>query len=658
MPNNAFIQFNAPLQSGDNFQFFDGFSTLYVEYSSFDSSFITPSGNLTQDINNTVRFINNNYNQTNKYSVTANFTEGSIIIIDNTDKLTFTESFNNTGGRLTLSVNNRPLETPIQITDISLVENETDPCLFVDVVVSTNIQADSIGGTVSQPVSTNPFTVTYNRDSINDIVIVANEGSTMDVRKIYVPVISQSNFSLDILLAPNNNTITVINELKKAINIELEYSIDNTFFYSSSSFSSVTEENGNIYIRDNIGCSFSLPFTITGFEPNVYKREPLCYVSEQNSLIWVNQSNKVNVLSYKEDTSINDMDFKQLFQNSDGIIRQQIKSSYENNIVFLVDCQGNETILPVIKKSSNIGITDVRDITLVNANYLGETYIGVKYVSGNTYDPLTLAINGDYFLGSLSPFFMEINDYIQIEGAGWYRVKDKVFKDNTQTLVLDVLLRDFPIESEQTLKGTSVYNQQNYELYEFSVDLEQLNGNYYMKLESTDEEFNDVCFITEYFNVSEIQLRTYRLDYYNSENNETNYSTGIRNLIRIPYDKRLTYSPNDTQDVYLTDTNAVSVESTYRDFYTLDTENIPMGFVRKIGLSVSNDRLFIDEMSVLKNKEIETERIDVTNLYKTTIEFIKSDYVFTSISDDGSIVLPSGNPLGISGDTNGLLFVN
>ena len=112
------------------------------------------------------------------------------------------------------------------------------------------------------------------------------------------------------------------------------------------------------------------------------------------------------------------------------------------------------------------------------------------------------------------------------------------------------------------------------------------------------------------------------------------------------------------QDVYLTDTNAVSIETTYRDFYALSTIPIPMGFVRKIGLAVSNDRLFLNGLSLLKNAELESTRIGVSNLYNLTIQFIRSDYAFTSIADDGSIELPTGQPLGNNGDSNGLLFAN
>ena len=215
----------------------------------------------------------------------------------------------------------------------------------------------------------------------------------------------------------------------------------------------------------------------------------------------------------------------------------------------------------------------------------------------------------------------------------------------------------FPVTG-QTLRATAIYNIKDYEVYEFSFDCNTLEGDYYITYEATDSEFETIKQKTEWFNVNNFQPRTYVLQYYNTENNETNYSTGIRNKIRISYNKTLDYSPNDTQDVYLTDTNAVSIETTYRDFYTLQTEAIPQNFIRKIGLAVSNDRLFLNGMSLLKNSELEVERLGVNNLYTLTIQFIRSDYAFTSISDDGSITLPTGQPLGNNGDSNGLLFAN
>ena len=279
-----------------------------------------------------------------------------------------------------------------------------------------------------------------------------------------------------------------------------------------------------------------------------------------------------------------------------------------------------ESVIVPDKKSNNFDITDVRDVKILSVNYLGSSFVGVQYGLGNTYDPNTLVVNGSYNLGVIVPSFMNVGEYMQIEGAGWFKVINISYYDGMETLVLESLVNSFPLlVVGQTLKWNYKIQQiRLYELYEFSFDCNTLSGDYYITYNITDSEFDNINYRTEWFNVSDNHLNTYLLQYYNSENNETNYSTGITNKIRIPYINTLTYIPNDTNDVYLTDNYAVNIESTYRDLFSLEVIPIPMGFLRKIGLAVSNDRLFLNGLSLLKNQELETERIGLNNVYKPT----------------------------------------
>ena len=98
------------------------------------------------------------------------------------------------------------------------------------------------------------------------------------------------------------------------------------------------------------------------------------------------------------------------------------------------------------------------------------------------------------------------------------------------------------------------------------------------------------------------------------------------------------------------------VEATNKKGYLLNVFPVPEGMVDKISLATSNDRLFLNGMSLLRSEEIESERLGVSNLYRVNITFIKSDYAFTSIADDGSIILPTGKPLGVGGGSDGLLL--
>lgn len=668
MSSKITIKFNAPASVGDILQIQDSNtpSTLIdIQYQT--TAFSLPvTGSISQDISNTESLLNNNYNSTGRYKVTANYGTSEIEILDKIGNSQFSVTQNNTVGDITTNIVNEPVVTKVSISSASISENTTNTCTLFDLTVTTNIQVTEITSPVIQSVNTNPFTIVgVPRDSINDILISVNDGATSDDFSIYVPVTNSSYFDADVVDTPSGASVSINRTSAKSPLFNYTYSLDNVTFYNSNSFSGLSVGNYTAYIKDGLNCSTSIDFVVSEFIPNVFDREAYFKVSEQNSLISVKREvidevtifkNPTNTLSFEEETDINRRNFKQLFQKKDGVTTQQYKSNYSDVTINLVDCDGNESVIIPEKKTENFNITDVRDVTLLPVDYLGSSYVGVQYKVGDTYDPDTLVVNGSYNLGSDVPEFMNVDDYIQIEGAGWYKVTNVDYYSGIETLVLQSTESGFPLSLNQTVKGTSIYDALNYEVYEYSLDLNTLYGDYYVTYSATDSNYEDANERTEWFNVSDVQFSTYLLQYYNSENNETNYSTGIANKLRIPYDVSLTYLPNDTQDVYLTDTNAVNIESTYRDLYSLECKNVPLGMVRKIGLAVSNDRLFLNGLSLLKNSELEVERIGVSNVYKVTIQFVRSDYAFTNISSDGSIVLPTGTPIKINGSGNGLLL--
>lgn len=619
---------------------------------------ILPSGNINVDILDTQTFINGGYNSTNRYNVTADYTLNTVTVEDRIGGVsTFSVVSNNTAGKLTTVLANQPVQPQFKINTVTLLESATDKCNLVSLVVATTEQATNITSPVSASVTTNPFTITgVSRDSVNDITVTVNNSTQTDTRALFVPKIESSLFDLQIIKAPSSSSLNIIWKGARPPYFNLTYSLNNVTFYSSTSFSGLAVGSHTLYIKDSIGCSISIPFIITAFQPNVFVREADFKITEQNSLIYVKREstnncsifkNQTNTLSYEEDTQANNQSFKQLFQKCDGVRKEQLRTNYTTVTSKLVNCDGVEVNLPLTKKTTNLNITDVRDVKISSVSYLNSSFVGVSYVSGKTYNPLTLVESGSYYLGSDVPAFMNAGDYVSIAGAGWQLVKDVVYINNIQYLILNILTASFPIPvTGQTLKGTSVYNQLPYEVYEFQFDFNTLSGDYHVVISGTDTEFTAVKYMTEWFNVKKEQDNTYVLDYYNSVNNETNYSTGIRNRIRVPYSISLTQSPNDTQEVYLTDTSAVMTEADYREFYTLEVLPLPLNFTRKIGLAVSNDRLFLNGLSLLKNKELEQERVGLSNLYKLTIQFVRSDYVFSNISDDGSIVITEGEVLG------------
>ena len=668
MSSKIIINFNSPATAGDILRIQDSntpSTVIDIQFATGSNS-LPVTGFISKDIDFVAALINNNYNATGRYLVSANYSAQKIEIVDAIGNSTFSEVQNNTLGNLTTTSENEPVAEIIGIESIVLSENSSNPCGLFDMTITTNVQADEITSPVVQGVTTNPFTITgVSRDSVDNVLISVNNGNSRDSDSVYAPVTNSAAFKTDVVNTPTGGSVTVSLLNGNTADFDYQYSLDDATYYNSNSFSGLSNGNYTVYIKDSLGCSTSLDFEITEFIPNFFDRKAFFEVSEQNSLICVNKENTdgitvfknpTNTLSFQEETGINRRSFKQLFEKKDGIITQQFKSNYTDTSVKMFNCSGGYVEILTEKKTSNFDITDVRDVSLKGVNYLGSSFVGVQYKTGNTYDPVTLTQDGSYNLGVSTPDFMNVNDYIQIEGAGWYQIVNVDYYDGIETLVLNSSVNGFPISMNVTVKGTSVYDILPYEIYEFSIDMNTLSGDYYITYSATDSNYEDVEKISEWFNVSENQFSTYLLQYYNSENNETNYSTGIINKIRIPYEMKLTYLPNDTQDVYLTDTNAVNIESTYRDLYSLECRPVPLGMVRKIGLAVSNDRLFVNGLSLLKNTELEVERIGVSNVYKVIVQFVRSDYAFTNIASDGSIVLPQGTPIFTDGNENGFLI--
>jgi hypothetical protein len=406
-----------------------------------------------------------------------------------------------------------------------------------------------------------------------------------------------------------------------------------------------------------------MPFTVDAFTPNLIDYDAVFDISNINSIrfkddeTWSSSTLKTpyNTLSFEENVRIPNTSFLQLWTNDD-IIRTQVNSNYETITAKLIDSNEAETSLIVSKMTANMNLTDVRDGTIVSATYNENNYTAVKYGSGNTYDPITLLDNGDYNLGTSAPTWMNKGDYVNIQGSGWHKVLDKINSNGYEVLILNLLYTEFTL-TPGTFKITSVYNAINTEDYEFSCDFTLLSGYYKIEVTATDANFGTKTKLSEWQYIKSEHPRTYLIEYYNSENNEINYNTGITHKLRIPYVQNLEWNPNSELEIYVTDTNTVNLESKYRGFWSFTPNLLPTVMAEKLTLAFLQDRLFIETVNFLSEGEPESKKVG--SQYQIIPNLVKSNYVYDSNSGlgSGTIVLPTGSPLSIDSDASGLLFV-
>lgn len=668
MATNIVLTFNSVPSIGTAITISDSFTGI-----SMSETFVSERSAAYQSSTNFGGFVgaaanyqtafNLDYNNTSLYTVTRS--NKAVTITANNANSQFTVTSNTTAGAVTTVVNNETPPVVLTLNSVAISEAASNPCDNVKITATTNVQADNINLPISQPVATNPFVFTVPR--AESISVRFDKNSTnSNLIKVYAPKLLASYFDIQILNTPSLASITVNNTFPFTPSYNITYSLDDVTYQSSNTFTSLAEGSYTLYIKDDIGCSISIAFTVDSFSPTLIDYDAYFDISNINSIrfkkneTWsaANPKTPYNTLSFEENVKLANKSFLQLRTTSD-IIKTQFESNYTTHTATLIECDGTETALTITQMTQNMNQTDVRDGTVFSVSYNSNNYIGLRFGSGNTYDPITLVDNGDYNLGETLMDWLDIGEYVNIQGAGWYKILDIVYTGGYYSLVLNVLANQFPI-ALGTYKTTSIHNILNTEKFEFTVDFTNLTeGHYQIRVTASDPVFGTATpFLSEYQWLKSEHPCTYFIQYYNTENNEINYSTGITHSLRIPYIDTMRWKPNTEQDIYVTDTNTVNLKSKYRGFWEFVVKPLPTMMAEKLVLALLHDRLFIDGESYLLEGDAESSTKG--GQYQITANLVKANYVFDSNSGLGSgeIISPTETTLNVNPGSAGLLFVD
>lgn len=614
---------------------------------------------LQQTVFNYNKYFGIDYNNTSLYTISYNTLLQTVSISANNVNSQFSVSENTTAGAVTTSINNEAPPVVFGIDSIAISEASVNPCDNVKLTIETSEEAEWILSPVTQSVNTNPLVIDVPREE--NITVTMSLDGVNKSQTISVPKLLASYFDLDVINTPSGASVRVNKNYLYAPLFSLTYSLDDSTYQSSNYFPNLSEGDYTVYIKDSIGCKVSIDFTVDEFVANVVDYDAICEVSNLNPIRYkVNESwsstvlkTPNNTLSFEENVKMPNKAFVQPFVKTDAPITQ-IKTNYSTVEAKIIDNQGNETSLTVSKRTNNMNITDVRDAVVLGTTYNNQNYVAVKFSGGKTYNPITLAENGDYNMGESVPDWINKDDYLNIQGVGWYKVLDVVYNTNAYVVVVNLLFADFPLTAG-TFKVSTVYNAIDFERYEFVPNLATLEGYYKIQIDISDSDFGSKSFLSEWLDIKAEHPNTKLIQYYNSENNEINFNTGFVGAIRLPLADDLTWKTNTEQEIYVTDTNTVNLESKYRGFWDFRSKLLPTMMAEKIALILIQDRLFIDTVNYLTEGEIETK--PVGSQYQIIANLVKSDYVFNSNSglSIGEITV-QGVPLAIS-PSGGFLLV-
>ena len=559
------------------------------------------------------------------------------------------------------------------ITSATL-SNNTAPCDFVDVTITTSIQADSyfMGRGELIILTTNPFTVSVPRTNQSKIMVNGG-GITLDVAQVvngdpwfYFNEVYIDNIEVAVATDVLSGATVTINVTYPSQQEQLptgysalEYSLDNVTFVSSNVFSGQAEGDYTIYVKDAFGCTVSKDYTVNA----TAGREPYFFISNINSLgfskneTWNgNQDgihkNSQNTLSGVDLGRISYVQ-NDIFRNEDNI-KIQFKSNYQDHIIHVENCSGQEITninlnIEATRMSTNLNLFESLDCTA----YIREGgNLGIYFTSGDTYDINGATIpGGGYTLQGNLPDSAIIGNsiFIQVgDGSGGYHyngiyVIENIFYDRDVNKRVIAINTNANILAGDTLGlMRAYYDIIPFEVYEFDIDFANImqylptfgqgsERTIRFRIEVQDDVYQNLDYYTEYIDVLNESTYTQSrglenllaINYYGDNNRSIFYLYGISHFIRAEV-LSLENTVIDESEAQIGDLKTYLSRSTVNQGLIIRFAEVTERVKIKILLALSSKYLFINTVGYVKNSAFEVELIQGTNLYTITATLIQS----------------------------------
>jgi len=546
-----------------------------------------------------------------------------------------------------------PDAVPISVTNVSYAQ-AGDACNKVLATVTTSSLATTVTSPVSIPNNTdNPFTFEYTRGAFINISGRNAQQETFSHGTITPGRLMEASMSVAVVNAPNGSTAT--GSIPLPTGTTLEWSINDIAYQASNTFTNLIPGSYTMYVRDTLGCKVSKTFTVTEFESEgVGVTAPIADLpSKLNSIRFYRKkadgdySIDENVMNC-ETPYVNARFGTQKFKNSDEI-RTQIRSNYENLTMTVSDSLGNDYDIPAQKVTDNVGKNDSRDATIYG---LENGQSAIFFTSGQKYIYGTSTPDGAYSLNGALPAWGRLGNFVAI-GLGWYEIVDIAYSDEKNA---EVLIVDFSHDViEEVIQVSSIYNAQDYEVYEFLIDFSLFQDRFVqVVIDETDSkgEYSDVQFRSDIIQVADSFHKHVTVEWWNKENSGgIMYSTGITHKANLPliYSKGISIEDSDSDT---TDSSAYLIESSVHEGDEFKFGWMAKEMWRKLVYAVNHDYWSVDGVMYVKNAEVEENHLSLSNQYAPTIIGIKSDSAYSSKPTGDGNATPIELPNLIKSDGN------
>jgi len=526
-----------------------------------------------------------------------------------------------------VEIDNAPPVPDFRISSITYSQADSQPCQKVKATITTT----DLAVTMFSPnyIGTNgdnPIVIDVLRGAIIDFYVRNAGGDEYTQTEPTPALLNKSNFNLLIQNNPVGATVIV---QTSTVGLILEYSLNGVSFQSSETFTGLPVGSHTMYVRDNLGCSFDLDFQIdslVGVQQAYFLLPKSNSIRYANRITWGDSENyktDENTLSCEVDVDLPYQELQQ-FQSADKVTTQ-FRSNYASNVASVIKEDGSIVNVPVLKMTDNLNIKDRRDARVYN---LQNGKSGVYFVSGNTYDYLTLVQNGTYALNGLTPEWAQQGNYFDIAGA-WYIIEEIVFDDVKNADVL-VITRTHTGSETNVVVG-SIFNRFNYEVYEYMVDMvNYIDQKIQTRLVVSDPKYTTITHLSEVLWIKVKHESVVEIRYKNKTNTDIFYSTGIEHIIRIGLIKSGGKNEAESED-YKTDTTTILLNGNVYEGTEFHFEPVTKEIMTKLMIALHHESVKINGVYYVINGNVNVDGPQgESNLYLVTATMVKSGSVYNS----------------------------
>jgi hypothetical protein len=518
---------------------------------------------------------------------------------------------------------------PFTLTSITTSTASLNPCANVKVSILFSEAPTKV---------TLPFLINDNED--NPVEFDWPRGTTFNLdaeltpeqkvirSNVRVPPLLNSEGEISIIQTPNGGTLSAA--ILNSTILVVEFSLDGINWQSSNVFSGLEAGEYTLRIRDQFGCVKQRTNIIVTEVGELNGNQPFFYISKSNSIRYANRiifgesanyKNDENTLSCEADVEVPYMEI-QPFQSAD-VVTTQFKSNYSENLANVVLANGSEVSIPVIQKTSNIGLKDKRDARKFN---LGGGKIGIYFTSGNKYNYDTNAVESTYELNGRLPAFAKAGNYIFFD-LNWYLISGVLYVEEKNADVIEVI--GVYEGSDVATIVSCVYNLFNYEVYEFAIDMvDYLNEQIRVRINANDTVFQDLVFLSERIEIKVRHEKTVEVLYYNEENTDIFYQTGIRNKIRMFLNRKNSIVEAENE-LHKMDNSTIVLSGKQIEGDEFEFEPVSKEIMRKLCQALAHKFLFIDGQQYVLDGSPDVEGpIERSNLHVVKAKLLKSGEPF------------------------------